>query len=298
MDFTQAQLHESNAFLNKHAVQIKGTDVGLYIHYWGGELVLYDNVLHKHSFYEVCYIEDGEGVYSENGKEYPLHKGVLFVSRPHIRHRIQSEKGLHIIFVAFELLESESSAFAIKRFQSFAKTDRFHITDAAASPAIQLWKSLLTLVLQRPAFVKDTIEALSIALLTSLENEFNISQGIPPAYLNQQVVRASTTICHRAKLYILDNLSQPLRLQNVADYLHISPRHLSRLFTEELGMTFTNFVRKERVAQAATLLSAGRLSIKKIAEDTGFDTVHYFSSVFKAEMGVTPGEFNKKLNYS
>jgi len=70
---------------------------------------------------------------------------------------------------------------------------------------------------------------------------------------------------------------------------------LSRLFTVELGQSFSAYVRKERIRHAVSLLTTTDWSIKQIALDCGFDTVHYFTTVFKAEMGEPPGKFIRKL---
>jgi YesN/AraC family two-component response regulator len=62
-----------------------------------------------------------------------------------------------------------------------------------------------------------------------------------------------------------------------------------------LGQSFTNYVRKERIRHAVKLFSTTEWSIKQIAEETGFDNVHYFTTIFKTEMGEPPGQFIKKL---
>jgi YesN/AraC family two-component response regulator len=150
---------------------------------------------------------------------------------------------------------------------------------------------LLLQAQQETPLMQDTIENLSCALLVSFTQMFVCDRN--DSHSSHQ--KLSTTLVHRAKLYIRDNLSQPLRLKDVASYLHLSSRHLSRLFAEELGQTFSDYVRQERIRQAAHLLSSTDHSIKSIAEETGFATVHYFTSVFKELLGVTPGEFHKKL---
>jgi len=81
----------------------------------------------------------------------------------------------------------------------------------------------------------------------------------------------------------------------VAEHLHISHRHLSRLFTKHLDVTFTQYIRSEKINKAAILLATTDLPIKRVSQKVGFDTVHYFSSVFKKIMDIPPGEFRAKL---
>lgn len=294
MLLTQAELDQSSSVLNRHSVTIRGEALSFFVHYWGGETRHYTNHVHKHSFFEVCYVLEGEGAYEEGGDSYPLRPGVLFLSRPHLKHQIVSEPGLYLIFLAFELLEAESSPLAIQKFQHMARTANFIVEGAAELPLIQIWTALLAQANSACPFIADTVACLSRALLAMFVSTF--SDAHAPTGKHHASASASTLV-HRAKLYIRDNLAEALRLSDVADYLHISQRHLSRLFADELGQTFTNYVRQERVRQAAILLTTTDWSIKRIATETGFDTVHYFTTVFKAEMGVPPGGFVKKMTH-
>jgi transcriptional regulator GlxA family with amidase domain len=82
-----------------------------------------------------------------------------------------------------------------------------------------------------------------------------------------------------------------LKLEHVANYLHISSRHLSRLFSNELCESFSNYIRKERVREAARLLEMTSIPIKEIADVTGFGSVHSFTRVFTTMMNVSPAKY-------
>lgn len=101
----------------------------------------------------------------------------------------------------------------------------------------------------------------------------------------------SPTHLYQAKLFIRDNLSEPLKLEDVANYLHISSRHLSRIFSTELCESFSNYIRKERVKEAACLLEMTNIPIKEIADVAGFGSVHYFTRVFTTMMNVSPAKY-------
>ncbi|MGG1678203.1 AraC family transcriptional regulator [Neobacillus sp. NRS-1170] len=292
MELTQNQLQKGITLLNQHVVNIKGMVGSLYIHYWGGDTALKSNMPHKHSFFEICYIVSGSGVYLENDKEYPLSKGTLFISRPHFNHQIISQNDLYILFVAFEPIYAETTDQGKELFQRLAAVEPFLIKNEEDCFIEIMWKLLILQAQRITNFIHDTIISSSCSLIFSIVQQFFID-NYKVSDVNHQP--GSTTHIHRAKLFIRDNLSQPLRLKDVADNLHISSRHLSRLFTEELGVSFTQYVRNERINQAALLLTTTDLSIKAIASQTGFDTVHYFTTVFKEIIGVTPGEFNKQL---
>jgi AraC-like DNA-binding protein/mannose-6-phosphate isomerase-like protein (cupin superfamily) len=292
MEFTQQELDRSNAVLNDYAANLSGSDLSFYVHYWGGETKLLTNHVHKHSFFEICYVVDGTGFYEEGVHRLPIGPGTLFMSRPRQKHQIISDEGLYLLFVAFELIPSQSSEEGVLRYQLLEKSRTFLIPQAQNLPSVLLWFALLKQVGSVRRFFDDGVLGLACALMSSFENVFTDQRG---SNQTSAVQPSSSTLVHRAKLYIRDNLSQELKLSHVAEYLHVSPRHLSRLFGKELGQSYSTYVRRERVRQAVTLLMTTDWSIKRIAEETGFDTVHYFTTVFKAEMGEPPGQFLKKL---
>jgi len=290
-DFSLEQIHNANDILNQYAVYLKGNELTIYIHYWGGESVFKTNVPHKHSFFEVCYVVDGEGIYQEKGKEYSLSKGNLFISLPHVTHQIINTKDLFLTFFAFEPIYSESKDEGKKLIQLLSETKRIILNIGEENAAEKIWTSMYFLALNQSHLIGDTLKNLGSSLIYSIILSFLDKQthGKLPRK------NSSETIVYKAKLYIRDNISQPLRLKDVANNLHISGRHLSRLFTEELGVTYTEYVQNERIKQAIHLLTTTDLQIKEIAAKTGFSSVHYFTSVFKRLTGVTPGEFNKRL---
>lgn len=86
---------------------------------------------------------------------------------------------------------------------------------------------------------------------------------------------------------------EELSLQNVADHLHISSQHLSRMFSQVLGVTFSEYVTKVRICHAMDMLEDGTLKMYQIAEKAGYSSQHYFSSAFKKIVGVSPLEYRK-----
>ena len=90
-------LGETANRLNRSALLLPGPGVTFRVHYWGGNSKHFDNPVHKHSFFEVCYVLDGKGEYEEfeeNGAVHPLRAHTLFFSRPGVVHQIRSKTGI------------------------------------------------------------------------------------------------------------------------------------------------------------------------------------------------------------
>ena len=85
--------------------------------------------------------------------------------------------------------------------------------------------------------------------------------------------------------------NQSLSATNTAEYFQISLSYLSRLIRQECGMTFNACVCKLRLEMACELLLHTHLTIQQVSAQTGFGGRHYFSRVFRREMGCTPSEY-------
>ena len=81
----------------------------------------------------------------------------------------------------------------------------------------------------------------------------------------------------------------------MAAHMGFSPEYLSTLFKKETGNTFSEFIKNERISFAKRLLKQTNLPISMISENVGFDSLAYFSSVFKSVMGCTPREYRQNL---
>ena len=73
--------------------------------------------------------------------------------------------------------------------------------------------------------------------------------------------------------------------------LDVSPIYLSHLFKKETGITFSGYVTSLRIERAKELLRQGDKKIYEISDLVGYQTVQYFSKVFKKETGKNPKEF-------
>ena len=99
----------------------------------------------------------------------------------------------------------------------------------------------------------------------------------------------------RARLYLEEHFSDPnLMLQDVAGAVHLSQSHLSTIFAQETGMTFTQYLTGLRIARARELLETTEMKTFQIAETVGYNDAHYFSYMFKRNTGMTPGEYRKE----
>ena len=94
--------------------------------------------------------------------------------------------------------------------------------------------------------------------------------------------------------YIHDNLSEEIRLSDLALASHFSPWYSYRLFRDLVGVPPAEYIRKLRLTQAALRLRDERCRIIDVAFDLGFGSVDTFTRAFTREFGLTPSDYAKR----
>ena len=93
--------------------------------------------------------------------------------------------------------------------------------------------------------------------------------------------------------YITIHLHEKITLESAAEAIDISAGHLSRIFKKETGMSFVDYIQKERVKAARNLLIYSNFTLTEISQYLHFSTQSYFISIFKKHFGITPGQYRK-----
>lgn len=83
----------------------------------------------------------------------------------------------------------------------------------------------------------------------------------------------------------------PRNVKTYADYLCITPNHLSAVIREQSGRSVMDWLNAHCVLRAQVLLRHTNLSIYEIADRLGFQSSTFFTRFFHRETGVTPKEY-------
>lgn len=94
--------------------------------------------------------------------------------------------------------------------------------------------------------------------------------------------------------YIERNFSEQVTLEQLAKAFFVSKEYLSKVFKQEYGHNVTDFIRHLRMDKARQRLMDAHISIKAVAEMTGYEDVSHFYRVFRKHFGIAPGEMRKR----
>lgn len=91
--------------------------------------------------------------------------------------------------------------------------------------------------------------------------------------------------------YVAEHYHEDVSLYDLSKELDLSVIYISQLFKKEMGITFTAYLTRLRVEKAIQLLETGHYKVYEVSRMVGYQTVQYFSNIFKKETGRKPGDF-------
>jgi AraC-like DNA-binding protein len=95
--------------------------------------------------------------------------------------------------------------------------------------------------------------------------------------------------------FISCNLHRKFSLEEIAAYTGMNRTYFCLFFKKHYGHSLSDYVNKNRVEMAVTMLKQGNIAVSDVANACGFPTVTYFNRVFKKIKGVTPRELCTSL---
>ncbi len=95
--------------------------------------------------------------------------------------------------------------------------------------------------------------------------------------------------------FIERNLSKGVTLEDAAEFAHVSPCYLSRLFRKKMNTTFISYLKGQRIERAKVLLQNSDLPISNVSLDLSYADANYFCKAFKKEVGISPSEYRQQF---
>jgi len=99
-----------------------------------------------------------------------------------------------------------------------------------------------------------------------------------------------------ALTWMHDHLGDPdARVADMAATIHICESQFRKLFTKSMGLSPVQFMQRQRIERASSLLSATDDSIEQIALQSGFTDVPFFYRTFKTWTMTSPGQYRRAV---
>lgn len=95
--------------------------------------------------------------------------------------------------------------------------------------------------------------------------------------------------------YLYKNMKKEVSLDDISQYVNLTPAALCRAFKSKTRMTIFQFLNKIRIENVCKLLLYSDLTVSQIAYESGFNNMAYFSRRFKESTNMSPSEYRNQL---
>ncbi|WP_338553146.1 response regulator [Paenibacillus sp. KS-LC4] len=171
----------------------------------------------------------------------------------------------------------------------------YYLLNDLTIEAVHIAKSIQ----RNPDMPKEQLDKLQLAMseVRSQEDACCYLQALLSQFWQWRAGAADkyAEMLNQVKDYILKHYGDDhLSLNDAAEHVRVSPSHLSKVFSQETGQTFIEFLTHTRIRKAMELLQASNAKSYEIAHQVGYNDAHYFSNLFKRVTGMTTTQFRKQ----
>ena len=109
--------------------------------------------------------------------------------------------------------------------------------------------------------------------------------------------RMQTDVKERLRVFLRETPPAALleiNFDELAKITHCTPRHLSRVFCDVVGMSFREKRAEIRLTRARELLAAGQSKVVDVAFKSGYKSLSLFNRMFTRRFGISPGRWRQK----
>ncbi len=241
-----------------------------------------DFTLHWHKEYEFIYVEKGPVKLQKIDREIILNDGqVYFLNTEEVHSYSDITEDLLFTVVNIPpkaILPYISDLNGIITFK--IKTDKARNNIARSLKALSQCSDL-----------EGKVEILKIKAILNNICYYLIKDCLAPGVSYIKGSDSEDFDCAKsAILYMIQNFSRNIPLDEISTYVGMTPAHFSRYFKDKTRMTFSRYLRRIRLEHAIIDLCHNNISVKTAAEKNGFPNVNSFILTCKSEYGRTPLE--------
>ena len=237
---------------------------------------------HRHQFYAVYWIHDGNGMHIIDFQNYELKKDRIFFLRAEQMHLMLPDT--RIIYSAVQFTEAY-----IRLFASNTHTDLPQYIDLKTDTERQRFMSLFNEIEQ------ESQSSDSVAILQG-EIYLLMHELLRCDKLLHQKFQSLPEILVQYQRLIELHYSQKHQVSDYAGLLSVSANYLNVLCVRHLGQSALSLINNRIILEIKRRLMDSQMSVSEIAYSLGFSEMSYFSRFFKRHTDCTPVEFREQMN--
>ncbi len=252
------------------------------------------NKKHSHSEFEFNLVISGSGRYFHEDTVYDLKRGDIFISDPFLVHEINSKETRDLQFLWINVYINQVGIPVSERYedrlietflaghQTYMEGQYYlldYIPQLSRSVSSMSQRKLSCQMITQALFF-DFIELTSYIKL-DMDNPDSLITRKPFSYIN------------RASNFIMNNITTPLSVSEVANAVYTSERNLRYLFRKHLNNTVVGYINEKKMEHAAFLLCL-MMPVQEVCESVNIMDPSQFSRLFKKHLGLSPKQYQTR----
>jgi YesN/AraC family two-component response regulator len=138
-------------------------------------------------------------------------------------------------------------------------------------------------------------EQVPVVSTQHLTSAINILQLCITQILEKHFIQVKNlALIEQIHTYILENLSEPLSVEEICNKFFVNRQKLHALFKKHFNDSAKHFILTQRLNKAKELLLHDDKSVEQIAYEVGFVNYNYFIRIFRSTVGVPPLQYKKQ----
>lgn len=230
--------------------------------------------------YQLLYITRGSGVFeSQSTGTRQVNAGELVILFPGVWHRYSpaTDTGWDEYWVAFQGKYADE---LVGEQELTPNTPVLHpgINEVLLESYLRILDEARTEAIgHQQVIAAQVLQILALAAATTRRREFEGSTILP--------------IIEQAKCSLLEQINQPINIEEMAANLNVSYSWFRRMFRQYTGLSPAQYHLQLRINKACELLRGTTTPIAEVGRSVGFDSSYYFSRIFREKTGYAPRHY-------
>lgn len=249
----------------------------------------YDVLEHEQAYLEFSYIESGKALFKISKNTFIAEPGNLILTRPGDVHRITSlvDDPVRYFYFAIIFREEHPDFERLRDMKKFFDTTPKRILENAMTTYQAFYKMFNEINTNNP-FSAEMIEScLTDILITFYRGVNNCTES---RYLSRNNKHTEDELVYSVIDVLNSNANSLKNLSELGQKIGYSYPYLSQIFSQKMGQSIRDYYRHLLFEKAIGLLN-NNISITRIAETLGYDSIHSFSRAFTKYYGVSPSKY-------
>lgn len=231
--------------------------------------------------FQIIYITEGGGILENDFGKFKINPGTIMIIRPGIWHRYRPDKKTGWV-ENYIGLDGEWARQLLNK--TFFPKEQSIINCGMRTEFIDVFYKIFDLVQKENPGFQQIASGLIIKVLGHI-----VTLQKQSKFSGTQVEK----IIQKARFLIRENIEEDLDWQKLVDDNNIGYSYFRKMFKKYTGISPHQYQLEMKLFRAKELLLTTDKSIKEISYEMGFQSIYYFSRLFKKKVGINPSELRK-----